>query len=88
MPEWTTKLEPELTRGLPDGNRYSDVPSAKTRAAWKVVLKHAPHKTEAQAREIIKTWVDKEVLESRSYTNPATRHENTGLWVNDAKRPS
>jgi AAA domain/Bifunctional DNA primase/polymerase, N-terminal len=46
-----------IDAGMPDGNRYTDAPSAKERAAWHVVLEHAPDKSEAQAREIIKTWV-------------------------------
>ena len=47
----------EIDTGLPEGVRYSNHPQAKTRAAWKVVVKHAPTKTESQAREIIKAWV-------------------------------
>jgi RecA-family ATPase len=78
----------EISKGLPDGNRYSDAPSAKERAAWRVVVKHAPHKTEAQAREMIRTWVQNGVLEVYSYPNPVNRHEASGLRVDDEKRPS
>jgi hypothetical protein len=39
---------------MPDGRPYSDSPTAKERAAWKVVVKHAPDKNEKQAREVIK----------------------------------
>ena len=78
----------EIEKGLPDGNRYSDAASAKERAAWKVVLRFAPHKTEAQAREIIKTWVKKGVLVTYPYNNPVTRHEVIGLRVEQNKRPS
>jgi hypothetical protein len=77
----------EIARGLPDGNRFTDWGNAKERAAWRVVVKHAPHKTEAQAREIIRIWVKNGVLQVYSYTNPVTRHENTGLRVDDEKRP-
>jgi hypothetical protein len=77
----------EIGKGLPDGNRFTDAPSAKERAAWRIVVKHAPHKTEAQAREIIRIWVKNGVLEVYSYTNPITRHDNTGLRVDDEKRP-
>jgi AAA domain len=58
-------LNQVLTRidtGLPDGNRFTDAPSGKERAAWKVILEFAPNKSEAQAREIIKTWVKNGVL--------------------------
>ena len=78
----------EIEKGLPDGNRYTNAPSAKERAAWKVIQRFAPHKTGAQAREIIKTWVKNGVLVTFSYTNPVTRHEVTGLQVEHDKRPS
>jgi hypothetical protein len=79
----------EIDKGLPDGNRFTDARNAKGRAAWRVVVKHAPQKTEAQAQQIIKTWARNGVLESYLYDNPVTRHPNvTGLRVNDARRPS
>jgi hypothetical protein len=77
-----------IDNGLPDGNRYSDSHNAKERIAWTVVMEHAPQKTEAQAREIIRTWVKNGVLVPEDYTNPVTRHEVKGLRVNAAKRPS
>jgi hypothetical protein len=82
------KILTVIDEGLPDGNRYSDSHNARERIAWKVVTEHAPQKTEAQAREIIKTWVKNGVLEHEDYTNPITRHEVKGLKVNAAKRPS
>ena len=45
----------EIDRGLPDGSRYSDSSAAKERAAWQVIVKHAPDKNEQQARQIIRT---------------------------------
>jgi hypothetical protein len=87
----TTTLNAILTdidAGLPDGNRFTDAPSAKDRAAWKIVVKRAPQKTETQARIMIKTWVRNGVLERYDYENPITRHKNTGLRVDDTKRPS
>lgn len=74
--------------GLPDGNLYSDARSATDRAAWKVIVEHAPNKTEAQAREVIKTWVKNGVLVRYSYDNPVTRKPVSGLRVDHAKRPS
>jgi hypothetical protein len=80
----------EIDAGLPDGNRYSAAPSAKARAAWKVVVRHAQDKTQAQAREIIKTWVTNGVLVERDdYENPKTRKKDvTGVAVNPEKRPT
>jgi hypothetical protein len=78
----------KIDAGLADGNRYSDTPSAKKRAAWKVVIEEMPEKTEAQAREIIKTWVKNGLLERREYENAVTRKQVDGLYIDPAKRPS
>jgi hypothetical protein len=76
----------DIDAGLPDGNRYTDAPNAGEREAWRVVVKHAQDKSKAQAREIIKAWVETEVLQRRPYMNPKTGKEVTGLWLNPAKR--
>jgi hypothetical protein len=76
-----------IDAGLPDGNRYSDAPNVIDRAAWKVVVDHAPNKTENQARDIIKTWVKNGVLVRDEYENPATRKSVKGLRVDPKKRP-
>ena len=47
----------DIDNGLRDGNLYTDAARAGDREAWRVVVKVAPHKSEAQAREIIRTWV-------------------------------
>jgi hypothetical protein len=78
----------EIEAGLPDGRRYSDAPRAKDTAAWRVLHKHCPNKSEQQCREIIKTWVNNGVLCHEEYTNPTSRHPQQGLRVNDARRPS
>jgi hypothetical protein len=77
----------EIDAGLPDGNRYTDAAKAGAREAWKVVKKQAPKKTEALAREIIKTWVKNGVLEVRGYENPATRKQVNGLYLDPQRRP-
>jgi hypothetical protein len=77
----------EIDAGLADGNRYSHAPKADDRAAWKVVAKHAPGKTEGQAREIIKAWVKNGVLISEEYENPSTRKTVKGLRVDNSRRP-
>ena len=78
----------DIDAGMPDGVRYSDAKSATTRAAWRVILKHAPDKTEMQAREVIKTWVQNGLLEPYDYENPKSRKQERGLRVNSTKRPS
>jgi hypothetical protein len=63
--EQMDKIIATIDAGLPDGSRYSDVSSAKKRAAWKVVVDMVPGKSEQQAREIIRIWVSNGVLVSR-----------------------
>jgi 5S rRNA maturation endonuclease (ribonuclease M5) len=77
-----------IDAGLPDGNRFTDARSGGERAAWRVVVEHAANKTEAQAREIIKTWVKNGVLVSYEYRNEKTRKDVTGLRLDTTKRPS
>jgi hypothetical protein len=78
----------DIDVGLPDGNRFTDAPNVKERAAWRVVVEHAAHKSKAQAREIIKTWVKNGVLVSEPYDNPVTRKQVSGLRVKAEKRPT
>jgi hypothetical protein len=77
----------DIDAGLPKGVRYSDAPTAKKRGAWNVVIKHAPEKTQVQARDIIKAWVKNGTLLAKEYENQQARKKETGLWRNPAKRP-
>jgi hypothetical protein len=70
----------KIDKGFPDGRRYTDVSSAKARAAWKVVVDVMPDMNEKQAREIIKTWVKKKVLETKTYRNSTEGKDESGLW--------
>jgi hypothetical protein len=78
----------KIEAGMPDGNRYSGARSAKKRAAWQIFIDVMPEKNEAQAREIIKTWLKEGLLVSREYENPADRKKAEGLYVNPTKRPT
>jgi hypothetical protein len=69
-----------INEGLPDGVRYTHAGSAKTRAAWKVVVDVVPSVMEEQAREIINTWVKNGVLVSNTYHNSKVRKDEDGLW--------
>ncbi|MBR0907609.1 AAA family ATPase [Bradyrhizobium liaoningense] len=77
----------EIDRGLPDGTFYTAGPNASTRAAWQVVIRHAPAKSEQEARKIIQTWLRSGLLVEFEYSNPETRKTVRGLRVDDAKRP-
>ena len=72
---------------MPDGNRYSSAGAAEDRAAWRAVKEHAPEKSEADGRRIIKTWIKNGVLVSDDYLNPTTHKTAKGLRVVNAKRP-
>jgi len=77
----------DIDAGMPDGNRYSDAPKVTDRAAWHVVVKHAPDKSEAVARQMIKAWTKSGLLIRKDCENPATRKTVKGLWVDNSKRP-
>lgn len=76
----------EIDAGLPNGQRYSNSGPARGRAAWPIVQKHCPNKTEAQCRQIINTWVRTGLLCNKTYDDPIERKERNGLHVNDAGR--
>jgi len=78
----------EIDDGVNNGQRYSAAPAATDRAAWKVVQKHCPDRTESQCREIIRTWVKNGVLFDDDYDDPVKRKTRKGLRLNHAKRPS
>ena len=77
----------DIEAGRADGSRYSTSPGAKDRAAWHVVVRHAPDKTEKQARDVIKAWVKSGTLYTEEYDDTAARKRFLGLRVNPTKRP-
>ncbi|TGP24889.1 MULTISPECIES: AAA family ATPase [unclassified Mesorhizobium] len=77
----------DIDSGMPDGERYSDAGAATTRAAWKVVQKHAAKKTEKQCREIVAAWVKTGLLLKETYHSQVARKDREGLHVDDMKRP-
>lgn len=87
VPVLNTILD-DIDAGLPDGNRFSDAPNVSERAAWRVIEKHCPGKSEGPARQIIKAWIGSGLLVRKKYRNPIERKDVSGLWVNSTKRPS
>ena len=77
----------EIGGGMEDGTFYTVAPKASTRAAWCVICKFAPQKTEPQAREMVRTWIRNGVLIEFEYENKVTRKPATGLRVDNTKRP-
>jgi hypothetical protein len=78
----------EIDAGRANGQRYSHASAAGTRAAWPVVQRHCPGRTEAQCRVIIKTWIKSGLLYLDDYDDPVERKLRKGLRVDHSKRPS
>ena len=78
----------DIDAGPREGQRYSHAPNAgHEKAAWRVVTAHVASLTKTQARAIIKTWVNNEVLLVREYRDAEARKDSKGLFVNPANRP-
>jgi hypothetical protein len=78
----------EIDAGLPNGQRYSSAAAAKERAAWTVIQRCCPDKSEQQSREIIRTWVKNGVLINKEYIDPIKRDKRVGLRLDPTKRPT
>jgi hypothetical protein len=79
----------DIEAGLPGGRRYSGASAAAAdRAAWPLIQRHAPERTEPQCREIIRTWIKNGVLVEEQYDDPIERKPRKGLRVCHDKRPS
>jgi hypothetical protein len=77
----------DIDAGLADGNRYSNASNAGQRAAWCVIVKHAPEKSQAAARAVIAAWIRTGLLYSQKYKNPDSKFV-FGLHVDPSKRPT
>jgi hypothetical protein len=75
------QIRAAIDSGLPGGHYYTDAAKTTERAAWRVVQRFAPGKSEAQCREIIRTWVNNGVLEYFKYKSPTHRTTTRGLRV-------
>jgi hypothetical protein len=76
-----------IDKGLPDGRLYSAANAATDRAAWRVVVDYFPTKSEAQARQIVKTWIENSSLVVGQYFDPIARKPSSGLKINPMRRP-
>jgi hypothetical protein len=68
-----------LRAGMGDGRLYSAAPSAKTRAAWRVLHEICPAQTEERCRKVISAWVKNGVLTIGSYRDEKERKELDGI---------
>jgi AAA domain len=85
--ELLNRILTAIDAGLGDGNFYTAANSATDRAAWRVIQRFAPEKTEGQARKIIAAWLASGLLVKFDYTNPITYQPVKGLKVDATKRP-
>ena len=58
------------------------------RAAWPVVARHCPSKSERQCREIIQAWLKTGLLCVADYDDPIDRKARKGMRVDATIRPS
>jgi AAA domain len=77
-----------IDAGPGGGDFYTAASAATERAAWEVVHRFAPAKTEAACREIIAAWVKSGLLVKFDYRSPSTFKNVKGLRVDASKRPT
>ena len=82
-PDCLRRILDKIDAGMPGGDRYSNHPNAKKRAAWPIVVAEMPGTIEAQARETIKSLIDRKIIISRNYEKPKDGREIEGLFVAD-----
>lgn len=74
-------VPPDEDKGVSLGSRYSDGPKATVRAAWRVVQRHSPGKTEKQCRQFIAELVKQKRLVAKDYRDPNDRRTVKGLYL-------
>jgi hypothetical protein len=77
-----------INAGTSDGRRFSAAPQAKDRAAWRLVQTAVPSLTDKAAQEVISSWLQAKVLETRSYRDPIDRRHYPGLFVLPLEEPA
>ena len=80
-PETVDHIFDDTGSGISNGQRYSNDNSAKSRAAWRVVQKYCPDKSESQCRRIISEWLKQGLLYEDEYFDPVYRRRQIGLFV-------
>jgi hypothetical protein len=69
----------KLAAGMAGGRRYSAAPSAKTRAAWRVLHEIVPTQSEMRCRAVITHWVKNNILTIGKYHDEKERKEFEGI---------
>jgi hypothetical protein len=76
-----------INAGTADGRRYTATPPIPDRSAWRVVQRHIPILTDQQAQTVIDTWLQKGVLELKTYRDPLNRRDTQGLFASSPASP-
>jgi hypothetical protein len=80
------KILMEIDKGLPDDILFSNHPNAsKPRSATRIVQKHLPGVSDAQARQIVTTWMEDGTLHEVEFRSP--RGLQKGLKLDRIKLP-
>ena len=76
-----------INAGTADGRRYTAAPPVPDRSAWRIVQRHIPTLTDQQAQTVIDTWLQKGVLELKTYRDPLNRRDTQGLFASSPASP-
>jgi hypothetical protein len=84
-PEIATAVIREIGDGMPNRQRFTNHNAATNRAAWPIVQKHCPDKTEDQCRRIIAAWIKQGLLYVDEYHDPTRRTQQSGLFAREGE---
>jgi hypothetical protein len=76
-----------INAGTADGRRYTATPPIPDRSAWRIVQRHIPTLTDQEAQSVIDTWLQKGVLELKTYRDPLNRRDTQGLFASSPASP-
>ena len=70
-----------INAGTADGRRYTATPPIQDRSAWRIVQRNIPTLTDQEAQSVIDTWLQKGLLELKTYRDPLNRRDTQGLFA-------
>jgi hypothetical protein len=87
--ELLNRILDDIDAGMADGRRYSNHHKAADNGAWTVVQRHIEGRTKEEGREMVKVWLENGVLVEKSYEDPKSGKDRTGLYLSPdpSKRP-
>jgi hypothetical protein len=76
-----------INAGTADGRRYTATPPIQDRSAWRIVQRNIPTLTDQEAQSVIDTWLQKGLLELKTYRDPLNRRDTQGLFATPPTSP-